>query len=111
MKGGQLVREARRRAGLSQAELARRVGTSQAAVARWEANAVSPTVETLTRVLEACGFDLGVHLVPHDDHDLSLAVGNLRFTPQERLDNLVALVDFVSEGRRAAERAGAEAGG
>lgn len=104
MKGGQLIREARRRAGLTQAELADRTGTTQSAIARWEANKVSPSVEKLTEVLRACGLDLQVALVPYDDHDISVALGNLRLTPQQRIDKLVAFVDFVCEGRRALAR-------
>lgn len=50
---GALVRDARRRHGLDQAELARRAGTAQPAISRIERNAISPTIETLNRLLEA----------------------------------------------------------
>lgn len=53
------------RAGLSQAEIARRSGTSQAAVARYETGQVSPSASTLERLLQACGFTLGLRLRPH----------------------------------------------
>lgn len=55
---GELIRRVRRRAGLSQAELARRAGTSQAAVARYESGDVSPMVSTLERLLAAAGCQL-----------------------------------------------------
>jgi chemotaxis signal transduction protein/DNA-binding XRE family transcriptional regulator len=57
-----LVREARRRAGLSQRELARRAGTSQPAVARIEAGRQSPGHSTLARLVEACGLELRYEL-------------------------------------------------
>ncbi len=100
MKGGQLIREARKRAGLPQVELARRAGTTQSAIARWEANEVSPSVEKLVELLRACGLDLDVALVPYDDHDWTLAQGSLRLTPEQRVDGLVHLVDIVDEARR-----------
>jgi transcriptional regulator with XRE-family HTH domain len=57
---GSLVREARRRHGLDQAELARRVGTEQPAISRIERNVVSPSLDTLNRLFEAMGETLSV---------------------------------------------------
>lgn len=62
MKGGELIREARLRAGLTQAEVARRLGTGQSVIARWESGRRSPTFETVVRAIGACGFDLGVSI-------------------------------------------------
>jgi len=59
----ELLLEARRSAGVSQAELARRAGTSQAMVARYEAGAASPTVRTLRRLLHAVGRELQLSAV------------------------------------------------
>ncbi|GED11508.1 XRE family transcriptional regulator [Cellulosimicrobium cellulans] len=56
-----LIHTARRRANLSQSELARRAGTSQAAVSRYEAGD-SPTVATLERLLGAAGARLHADL-------------------------------------------------
>src|SRR5580704_14847138 len=47
---GSAVRAARRRAGVSQVELAERAGTSQPSIARLEKGLVSPTVITLDRI-------------------------------------------------------------
>jgi predicted nucleotidyltransferase/DNA-binding XRE family transcriptional regulator len=58
MDAAELLLEARRSAGLSQAELARRAGTSQAMVARYETGVASPTVRTLRRLLQVTGRDL-----------------------------------------------------
>lgn len=54
------LRAARRRADLSQAELASRTGTSQAAVSAYESSAKQPTVATLDRLLAATGARLTV---------------------------------------------------
>lgn len=55
---GQLVQEARRRAGLTQRELALRAGTSQAAVAAIERDRKAPTYPTLQRLIAAAGATL-----------------------------------------------------
>lgn len=52
---GDLIRDARLAAGLTQLELAERAGTSQPALTRYERGAVLPTLPTLERVLSACG--------------------------------------------------------
>lgn len=101
MKGGTIIREARRRAGRTQAELARRLGTSQSVVARWESGRVSPSLETLTRVVRACGLELAISLRPADDHDLGLALENRRLTPEQRLDQLTTALRFGRELRAA----------
>lgn len=101
MDGGQLIREARRRAGLTQAELAARLGTSQPAVARWESGRVSPTVDTLARAVRTCGFEVVARLVPVDEYDWTLVEQNLRRTPEQRFDKAVRAARFVGSGRRA----------
>jgi uncharacterized protein len=58
MDAAQTLRDARRRAGLSQRALARRANTQQPAVARIESSAVVPRVDTLDRLLAACGLAL-----------------------------------------------------
>lgn len=51
----EIIRRARTRAGLSQAELAERAGTSQPALARYETGVALPTLPTLERLLLGCG--------------------------------------------------------
>jgi predicted nucleotidyltransferase len=50
----------RRRAGLTQAELAHGAGTSQAAVARYEAGIVSPSMNTFERLVRAAGAEMKI---------------------------------------------------
>ncbi|HYA68641.1 MAG TPA: helix-turn-helix domain-containing protein [Acidimicrobiales bacterium] len=61
---GSAVRAARRRAGVSQAELARRAKTSQPAIARLEKGQVSPTVISLDRIARALGAELIIDFEP-----------------------------------------------
>lgn len=67
IKCGGLLREARLRHELDQAELARRVGTEQPAISRIERNVVSPSFDTLNRIFEAMGETLRVVPVSLDD--------------------------------------------
>lgn len=55
MDVARLLRDARKRAGISQAALAARARTSQPAVARYEAGVTIPSLATLERLLAACG--------------------------------------------------------
>ena len=66
MRGADLIREARLRAGLTQDELARLAGTQRSLIGRWEQGAVQPGFDNMLEVIEACGFDLPLMLVPRD---------------------------------------------
>jgi transcriptional regulator with XRE-family HTH domain len=57
------LRDARHRAGLSQAALAQRAGTSQATVSTYESGHKQPSVDTLSRLLAATGWRLAVEPV------------------------------------------------
>ena len=100
---GQLVREARRRAGLSQRTLASRAGVSQPLVARIERGAVDASFERLQQLVRACGFDLEIHVVPLDEDAWTLAEEGVSLTPEQRLDRMLAGVELHEEGKRARE--------
>ncbi|MFE4458357.1 TetR family transcriptional regulator [Nocardia tengchongensis] len=61
--GGALIRDARRRAGLTQAELAARAGTVQPAIARWENGNSSVKLDDVLRLIRLCGLELELSLV------------------------------------------------
>jgi transcriptional regulator with XRE-family HTH domain len=105
VRGTHLVREARKRAGLTQAELSARAGTTQSAIARIESGAVSPSLEHLSELVQAAGFDIDVRLVPYDDHDLSMALRNRKLTPEQRLKNMLNAQRAAQEFKRAGEAA------
>lgn len=100
MKGGLLIKEARRRAGFTQKELAERLGTSQSVVARWESNARSPSLETVAKAVRACGFDLSISMPRYDEQDIAQAAQNVRLAPQQRLDGLINMLDIEDWARR-----------
>lgn len=89
-----LIREARLRAGLSQAELARRTGRAQSGIARWERGDVEPRLSTLVELVRACGLELTFGLAEYDDS----------YLPQ--IDRMLALspADRVAHGTRSTPR-------
>jgi transcriptional regulator with XRE-family HTH domain len=97
MKGGELIREARKRAGLTQREVAEILGTTQAVVARWEKGRNSPTFERLSQAIRACGYDLAVRIVPRDDEHALLVEEALRLSPAQRLDRLFQTVTAIDD--------------
>ena len=108
MNAVELVRQARRRAGLSQAELASRAGVSQPAVARVESGRHRPSLATLERLLSACGERLVLDSAPvdvADGHDLSLLDSTLGLSVEERIERLLAVNSFAGELRAAAKQA------
>src|SRR5437667_572395 len=82
---------ARRRAGLSQRELARRSGIPQPSISRIERGLGSPTVSTLERLLRTCGMELEPVDIPGEDEvDWGLIRERLAMTPDERARATVA---------------------
>ena len=63
MDAARLIRTARRRAGLTLRELAARAQTSHSTLAAYEQARKTPNVDTLDRILTACGFRVDVALV------------------------------------------------
>jgi transcriptional regulator with XRE-family HTH domain len=101
MDAGQFVREARRRAGLSQRALAVRVGVSQPLVARIESGDVDPSFGRLLQLVRGCGFDLDIHVAPLDEDAWTLVDRGAAATPDQRLDRMLAGIDLLRAGREA----------
>ena len=59
-----MLKEARRRAGMTQVDLARTAGVSQSVVSAYESGARQPSLATLRRLVSATGFELVVSLLP-----------------------------------------------
>jgi transcriptional regulator with XRE-family HTH domain len=89
MLSGDIIRDARLRAGLSQTELGQRVGRDRTQIARWERHAVAPSLETLRELVQACGYDLSLRLEPLDRSDDATLRAALMLSPQERLQRML----------------------
>ena len=91
MTSAQIIREARLKAGLTQAELAERLRRDRAQVARWETGGQEPSFENLRAVVEACGFVLKLEIAEHEDDDALDAelTKTLQQAPQQRVQALL----------------------
>lgn len=81
-----LLREARRRSGLSQRELARRAGVTQPVVAAYETAKRQPTFPVLLHLLGAAGCELELALRPSVDRSAD---------DDDRAEQLAAVLDLV----------------
>jgi transcriptional regulator with XRE-family HTH domain len=96
-----LLREARLRAGITQAELGRRVGRTQSQIARWERGDVKPSLETLRQLIRACGLELTLGLANYDDSYRRDVAELLELTPEQRIDLMLRREAFNEELRAA----------
>ena len=101
---GRMVREARRRAGLTQRQLAAKAGIPQETIARVERGRVDPRVTTLDRLLEGCGY--GLESMPRlgIGIDRTQIEALLRLSPSERLEVGIANDRYFVELRRSIRR-------
>lgn len=102
MKASTSLTEARRRAGLSQSELAVRTGLMQPAISRIESGRSVPNVETLDRLLKACGEGLEPLPRPGLGVDRTVMQQLLKLSPSERLKNAVTEAHSLQRIRRSA---------
>jgi transcriptional regulator with XRE-family HTH domain len=105
MISADLLKEARLRADITQAELGRRVNRSQSQIARWERGDVKPSLETLRELIRACGLELWFRMAKYDDSYLPDIAENLRLTPAERVDRAVAWVNALRPWQAALDAA------
>jgi transcriptional regulator with XRE-family HTH domain len=90
VRGGELIREARTRAGLTQGELSERTRRDRSVIARWEQGLISPPVESLLACVHACGYDIPLVLVPLDESADRELRDELMSTPSERVARMLA---------------------
>ena len=88
---GALLRDARHRAGLSQAELGRRAGVTQSVISAYESGTRQPSVPTLARLIKATGSDLDLRISA--PAPARLGGRRLASLVREQRDQLVELLD------------------
>lgn len=102
MTAGELLRDVRRRHGLTQRQLAIRARTSQAAISRIERDVVSPTVETLAGLLWLMNEQLELGAEPVNwGNDATLNRSNLAVSPETRIRRGVVFSRRMTQLRRA----------
>ena len=98
MRSAALIIEARLLAGITQADLAERTGRDRSVIARWEQAVVAPSVETLTELVRACGFDLPLELEPLDISEDDRLKKNTMLSPERRVRRLFSAIDREDAG-------------
>lgn len=111
MESHLIIREARRRARLTQAELARRAKTTQSAIARWETGKCQPSWEKLQELVACCGLELTISMGERREAEERALEQRRAMTPAERLRYLMAALPYVEgdDGTDATGFAGEEA--
>ena len=97
MTSAQVIREARLKADLTQAEVAARLGRDRAQIARWEIGGQEPSFENVQAVVEACGFELMVEIVEREK-DTALDAELEASVPQAPQQRVKALLDGLDGG-------------
>jgi hypothetical protein len=91
MRGGAYVMMARRRAGLTQRQLAERLGLRQATIARWERGDRGVSLDDVELAARACGLQLDAHLLVEDRSWWPQIAMQLELDPLERVRRLTPL--------------------
>jgi transcriptional regulator with XRE-family HTH domain len=66
MKTGLLIKTAREKAGVSQAQLASKMGVTNHCISSWERGKRKPKYETLSRIADALGVDVNCLILGND---------------------------------------------
>ena len=94
---GTILRQARRRADLTQRDLAERAGLPQSTIGRIEAGSIDPRASTLRRLLRACGSDLETAPRLGEGIDRSQIRGRLGRSPSQRIEDLAAAASAIRQ--------------
>jgi transcriptional regulator with XRE-family HTH domain len=105
MTSGDLIREARSRHGLSQRSLALRSGAGQAWISRVERGEVSPSVDSLERLLSVMGetLQIGAARLQADGEDRTWARIHRARPMAERLERAFDASAFAGDLHGAAK--------
>ena len=100
---GQILRDARRRAGVSQRQLAIRTGIAAPSISRVENGHESPSFERFAACLGALGFEPSVelHELAGSRADPAHLAAEAQLTPSQRLESLFEWMRFGDRLARA----------
>jgi transcriptional regulator with XRE-family HTH domain len=98
VRGADLIREARTRAGLTQDELSEVSRRPRSLIARWEQGTVDPSVDNFLEIIEACGYELPLAIVKRDKSSDGRLDKNRQLSPERRAQRLLGQIDKSAEG-------------
>jgi transcriptional regulator with XRE-family HTH domain len=93
MRGADLIREARTRAGLTQDELSEISGRPRSLIARWEQGSVAPSIDNFLEIIEACGYELPLDLVERNKAFDDRLDKNRHLSPERRAQRLLTQLE------------------
>jgi transcriptional regulator with XRE-family HTH domain len=93
VRGADLIREARTRAGLTQDELSELSRRPRSLIARWEQGSVSPSIDNFLEIIEDCGFELPLVLVERDKAFDNRLERNRQLSPERRARRLLTQLE------------------
>lgn len=107
VQAAEVIRRARRRAGLSVEKVAERCDVPSTTIHNWETGSTEPPFNMVTTIVSVCGLDfINVLIEPDaDPHDISLLETSLALSVDERLLRVKNYVNFVQAGRHAMKEA------
>ena len=97
---GSVIRQARKRAGLTRSDLSKRAGMSGSAITRYESGHARPMLETAKRLVEACGFGLRVEVVDASPQRQAVVDAALARSVEDRLRTNDSFTALVAQLRR-----------
>ena len=100
-----LVREARKRAGLTQLALSKRAHVPQSTIAQIESGARIPSTDMVERLVRVAGLEIRVGLEEPDRETGSLFERTLRRNPEQPLADATRAARLVVRGRKSMDRA------
>lgn len=59
---GEIIRKARKSAGMTQDEVAEKLGISRSVIAKYETGVISPTIDRLTEFMNAIGVKFNISI-------------------------------------------------
>lgn len=98
LEAGSILRDARRRRGLTQTQLARRSATTQSYIGRVERGEVDPSLATLQRLLHAMGYQITAAVEPlrHGNASTADLRADFERSAGERIAEAIALSEFAT---------------
>lgn len=94
MASHHLIREARRRSGLTQSELAARARTTQSAIARWESGRSVPSLDKLMVLVACCGLELTMAMTARPDAEWTLLARRRQLSVEQRLALALSAIEY-----------------
>jgi transcriptional regulator with XRE-family HTH domain len=104
MKIATAIRVGRKRAGLTQRDLARRAGVPQSTVGRIESGSIQARAKTAEKLLAALGFEFAIEPRAGAGIDRTLIRRMFALSPRQRVEYAISGGKAIAEVRRSVSR-------